>query len=207
MATTVVSSTWYGITGYAIEIVAYNACDNSNPLAFVNYTTPTTSNTNVRLCPGLNTITPELTIQWDGTTTQDASGFTVLIDGQTQQARIGTGSISLCNTLYNSGNYTQNNCPTAPPGPSGPGGGSGGGGSGGSGGSGGGGGGGSGGGGGTPSSGLKWWGYLLIVLGVLLFLALIGFLLYFLLWKKPATVKTASPIGGPVVPVGPTLRS
>lgn len=103
----------------AVMIGAYNACDIGKPMSVAGYAnTPIVPPANslpkpkgppVQLCPGNNIIAPGVIVTWDGTTINNVTGFSMMINGSpgiNQPLPLGLpSSLSIpCNTLLNNGN-------------------------------------------------------------------------------------------------------
>jgi len=109
----------------AVVISGYKACDTGRPAAAATYITGTGINISVTpaisLCPGNNTINSNIIITWDGTTINNADGFTVRVNGNTwvntTQNLFGLSNTAPCSSLPNNGK--EPTCTISPISPSG----------------------------------------------------------------------------------------
>ena len=94
--------------GTFVSIQAYLACDTQQPIASASYTLTTAAGSSagppMQLCAGANAITASVIASWDGITVNNASGFTVTINGSpTVNQPQAANPATLCSELAQNG--------------------------------------------------------------------------------------------------------
>ena len=88
----------------AIIIIAFLSCNDRTPQAYVFFISPESPpGPIIQLCSGSNNPFTNVTITWDGTTVDNASGFTVVRNGNRMVARTDPPINENCSSMPNGG--------------------------------------------------------------------------------------------------------